>query len=57
MFTIIDWMTFSFVFDQNTGSVMVFHTKEEAESHAKENLQDGLWSVIEVPGNAWAYFE
>ena len=57
MYAIIDWMTFGFVQGPETDRIMVFHTEEQAESYAKEHLQDGLWQVIEVPDAAWAYFE
>jgi hypothetical protein len=55
MFAIIDWMTFGFVVIPESGSVMTWNSKEEAERYAEEELQTGLWKVIEVPPFAQAF--
>jgi hypothetical protein len=55
MYAIIDWMTFSFVVTPEFGSVITWDSKEEAEKYAGEELQTGLWKVIEVPPFALAF--
>ncbi len=55
MFAIIDWMTFSFVVESESGSIMTWDSKEEAEKYAEEELQTGLWKVIQVPPFASAF--
>lgn len=55
MYTIIDWMSFAFVIEPETGSIVTWDTKEEAEAYAREEMQMGLWKVIEVPAFATAF--
>ena len=55
MHAIIDWMTFGFVVEPESGSVKTWETKEEAELYGKEEMQAGLYQVISVPPFAQAF--
>ena len=55
MYAIIDWTAFGFVVEPESGSVMTWDSKEEAEQYAEDELQTGLWKVIPIPPFALAF--
>ena len=49
MYAIIDWTTFSFVRDQETGMIRMWETRYAARKYAKRELNNGAWQAILVP--------
>jgi hypothetical protein len=49
MYVILDWQTKSLVIKEGTDQIHPFPTEEEATAYASANLQEGLWSMLEVP--------
>jgi hypothetical protein len=57
MYAIIDWRTRLLLVEEGTGRLQLFRTEYQASCYARSNLQEGLWTVIEVPEDAMLFIE
>jgi hypothetical protein len=57
MYAIIDWRTKSILVAEGTDRIQLFHTEYQASSYARSNLQEGLWTIVEVPEDAILFIE
>ena len=57
MYVILDWQTKSLVVKEGTDQIQLFSTEEEATAYASADLQEGLWSLLEVPIDALPFIK
>jgi len=57
MYAVLGWQTKSLVVEEGTDQTQLFPTEDEATAYAIAELQEGLWSVLEVPIGALPFIK
>jgi hypothetical protein len=57
MYAIIDWRTRLLLVKEGTDRIQFVQTEYQASNYARSNLDEGLWTAIEVPEDAMLFIE